>query len=237
MNTISILGVGWLGTSLVEIFTKKNILVKSSSRTNPNHYLININNFSSTVHKFLSSDILIINIPSKNIDSFKNLLSFIENSPIKKVLFVSSTSVCNIHNKYTPLLEIEKLFTGSTAFDTTIIRFGGLVGYSRNPAYFFKNNKSVINANTVVNLIHKDDCVAIIEKIISQNVWGETFNACADTHPTKKEFYTYACKSANVPLPSFAESSHNRSNTISNETLKKALHYEFIHPDLMKIKF
>jgi hypothetical protein len=40
-----------------------------------------------------------------------------------------------------------------------------------------------------VNLIHRDDCIGIINAIIEQNVWAEVFNGCADTHPFKADIH------------------------------------------------
>ena len=65
---------------------------------------------------------------------------------------------------------------------------------------------------------------------------GEVFNCCADTHPTKREFYTKAAKSIGAPIPEFVSSGAQSSKTISNEKVKRFLDYEFLHPDLMKME-
>jgi hypothetical protein len=67
-------------------------------------------------------------------------------------------------------------------------------------------------------------------------VWGEVFNCCADTHPTKREFYTQAAESIGAPVPQFADSGDRSFKIISNEKVKRFLNYEFLHPDLMKIE-
>ena len=93
------------------------------------------------------------------------------------------------------------------------------------------------NSGARVNLIHRDDCIAIIVQIILQDIWGGDFNACADTHPTKTEFYTQAAVTTGYPVPTFEHSTSPSFKIISNRKLKNLLHYEFIHPDLMKISF
>ncbi|MFT5748934.1 MAG: NAD dependent epimerase/dehydratase family enzyme, partial [Ancylomarina sp.] len=92
------------------------------------------------------------------------------------------------------------------------------------------------NADAPVNLIHRDDCIQIINEVINQDVWNEIFNCTADTHPSKKEFYTKAAERIGVPLPIFdeEEGSHSSFKLITNDKLKRRLNYEFIHPDLMK---
>jgi len=211
-------------------------------------YIIDMGQLLDNTQQFLQSTILIICIPSKNIGNFGSLLAEIKKSTIEKVLLVSSTSIYPNNNltisesddmelTYSSLRRIEKLFLTCSKINTTIIRFGGLIGYTRNPAHFFSGGKVVNNPEANVNLIHRDDCIEIISQIIEQEVWGQVFNCCADTHPTRKEFYTYVSNSTGLPLPAF-ESTHLKSfKIISNKKVKKILNYEFLHADLMKIRF
>ena len=200
------------------------------------------------MQSFLQSKVLIINIPSKDIDGFKRLVNEIEQSEIESVLFISSTSVYENSNTaitesdhaesmHHPLVIIENLFRDSDNFATTVVRFGGLIGYNRHPGRFFRGNKIVANPDSGVNLIHRDDCINIIEKIVVNECWGEVFNACADSHPTKREFYTHAAMLSGVPAPTFAESGEKACKIISNAKLKRMLDYSFLYPDLMAIRF
>ena len=218
----------------------------SSIKVEP--FIVDIERLPSNLQTFLDVNILIINIPSKNIDGFIGLLKEIENSEVEKLLFVSSTSVYENKNKtisesdgeestISPLLTIENLFKNSSTMKTTIVRFGGLIGYSRNPGKFFSKGRIVHNPGSNVNLIHRDDCIEIISQIVEKEVWGEVFNCCADTHPTKREFYTNAAKSIGFPVPKFEDSGFTSFKIISNQKVKRILRYEFLHPDLMKIKF
>jgi nucleoside-diphosphate-sugar epimerase len=243
MHSISILGSGWLGFSLAkELSAKYDIKLSTKTKSkiadlvfkNIEPYLIDIDNLSQTIEEFLESDILIINIPSKNIEAFKNLAQYIEKSQIKKLIFISSTSICR--DDKSPLLSIEKIFQDMDK-KTTILRFGGLIGYGRNPANFFKNNKIVPNPQTPVNMIHRDDCISIIKEILKQDVFDEVFNCCSPTHPTKKEFYTHCAISSGLPIPLFDTVENKEGYTIIPiEKLQNKLNYKFIHLDLMKIK-
>jgi len=211
-------------------------------------FIVDIERLSSNLQTFLQANILIINIPSKSIDGFTGLLKEIEKSEVEKLLFVSSTSVYENKNrtisesdgeesKLSPLITIENLFKNSIKIKTTIVRFGGLIGYSRNPGKFFSKGRIVHNPDSNVNLIHRDDCIEIISKIVEQEVWGEVFNCCADTHPTKKAFYTQAAKSIGFPVPKFENSSSVSFKIISNKKVKQHLNYKFMYDDLMNIKF
>lgn len=136
-----------------------------------------------------------------------------------------------------PLVTIEEMFGNCSKFKTTILRFGGLIGYSRHPGRFFRNRKIVNNTDSRVNLLHRDDCIGIISKVIESEVWGEVFNCCADTHPTKREFYSQAALAIGEKTPNFADSGETSSKIVSNEKVKRVLKYTFAHPDLMKIQF
>jgi len=243
LQTISILGSGWLGLPLalelskqysIKLSTRSVEKLESLEAKNITPYIVEIDNIIQTIEEFLEADILIINIPSKNIESFKNLSQYIEKSQIKKLILISSTSVCR--DEKSPLLSIEKIFQDMDK-KTTILRFGGLIGYGRNPANFFKNNKIVPNPQTPVNMIHRDDCIAIIQEILKQDVFDEVFNCCSPTHSTKKEFYTYCAISSGLPIPTFDTVENKEQYTIiPTEKLLNKLNYQFIHPDLMKIK-
>ncbi len=208
-------------------------------------FTIDIGKLQNNIQTFLQANVLIINIPS---DDFSNLIKEIEKSEIDKVLFVSSTSVYENNNKTiseqdgaesitSPLFTIENLFRNNGKFKTTIVRFGGLIGYSRNPGKFFSSGRPVHNPDSNVNLIHRDDCIKIISQIVEQDIWGEAFNCCADTHPTKREFYTKTAKSIGVPPPEFVNADSISFKIISNQKVKQILNYEFLHADLMKIIF
>lgn len=258
MKTISILGSGWLGFPLARHFVKAGNLVKASTTSESrmsdlksigaDPFIVNIDLLTNNVQNFLQANILIINIPSKNVAGFRHLVDQIGASEIENVLYVSSTSVYeNIDKTITesdsgfyspgPLLDIEDLFKHWGSDRTTIVRFGGLIGYRRHPGRFFRPGRNVQNPESPVNLIHQDDCIGIISRIVEQKVWGEVLNCCADTHPTKREFYTQAVESIGAGLPEFEELNPGSGKLISNKKVKQLLNYKFKYPDLMKIEF
>ena len=254
---ISILGSGWLGLPLAEHFVQAGYDVKASTRSedrisvieacDANGFIVDTENLSDNIQDFLNSNTLIINITSKNVNAFENLIQEIEFSAIDKVLFVSSTSVYknlnrvvsedeNAEDQSNTLFQIEQLFCNNNKFTTTVLRFAGLIGYERHPGRWF-TSKPVAQAGMPVNLIHRDDCVSIIDKIIELSVWGEVLNASADTHPTRREFYTWARSLLNLDPPEFTNDQQPEYKVVSNEKLKRELKYNFIHPDLMAINF
>ena len=253
MKRVSVLGCGWLGKPLSISLLDEGYSVKGSTTTeeklellemnNITPYIVNISEFEE-FDSFLNSDILIISITSKDLDGFQNLISQIESSDVQKVIFISSTSVYGRLNKVmteedvvlkTPLTEIEDLFRQNNFFETTIIRFAGLFGDERHPSNWFKNGRKIPQPKGFVNMIHKEDCIEIIHTIIDQNCWGQTFNACSNHHPTRREFYTIAKLSNDFEVPEFEDNDVYEWKIISSKKLQDMLDYTFIHDDLLSI--
>lgn len=210
---------------------------------------------SDSITDFLAdSQILIIDIPPKLrgnssenfVAKIATLIPFVENSTIEKVLFVSSTSVYGEDNELvteaTPLNPdseggrqlaiVESLLQKNSRFETTILRFGGLIGDDRNPVRFLSGRENIENPYAPINLIHQDDCIGIIEKIIELDSWNKTYNAVAPFHPTRKEYYTQKAADLNLALPKFVPSNTMAGKTILSDTLKNSLQYSFIKPTL-----
>lgn len=210
---------------------------------------------SASVVDFLAdSQILIINIPPKlrggSTENFvakiTTLLPFVENSTVEKVLFVSSTSVYGEDNEFVTeasvlnpdteggrqLAIVENVLQKNSRFQSTILRFGGLISDDRNPVWFLSGRENIENPDAPINLIHQDDCIGIIEKIIALNSWDETYNAVAPFHPTRQEYYTQKASELNLALPKFAALNTIVGKTILNNKLIEALDYSFIKPTL-----
>jgi len=262
MIKISLLGCGWLGLPLAKSLLEKGFLVNGSTTSEDKisllkaagicPFLISLggNEIGSEMDLFLqNSAILIIAIPpklrSESSDNFvvkiKNLLPFIENSSVKKVLFVSSTSVyaddnLTVTEAINPkpntengkqLLSTELLLQNNKNFHTTIVRFGGLIGIDRHPIAFLSGRKNIENPEAPINLIHQKDCIGVIKSIIEKECWNETFNAVAPFHPTRKTYYTQKAIERNLPLPEFDESKPSIGKIISSNKVEQILDYQF----------
>ncbi|TNE27834.1 MAG: NAD-dependent epimerase/dehydratase family protein [Bacteroidetes bacterium] len=250
---ISILGCGWLGSALAtelirsgyEVAGSTTSLEKMSdlSEAGIKPFLIDISSIDSTIQNFLSAEILIVAITSKNIEHFVDLIECLEASQVQKVLFISSTSVYPNTNEVvtestntllSPLVEIEQLFTSNPSFHSTILRFGGLFGYDRKPGNFVRSKKRIPNPEGYINFIHRDDCIAIIGEIIKQNAWDEIFNACSDSHPKRRDFYRKEARKIGLDSIEFDEDSKNEFKIVNSEKLKAHLGYSFKYSDLME---
>lgn len=215
---------------------------------------INENEIVGNIEVFLeTSEILIIDIPPKlrgnSTENFvakiKTILPYIEQSTIEKVIFISSTSVyednnseVNENTKPQPetesgkqLLESEQLLVSNTYFQTTIVRFGGLIGEDRNPVKMLSGKQNIQNPEAPINLIHQNDCIGIIQKIIETESYNEIFNAVMPFHPTRKEYYTKKALAMNLPLPEFDYSKPSIGKKILSNKIETILEYTFLVPN------
>lgn len=202
---------------------------------------------------FFNCNVLVISIPPRRIEGIEQyyptqigqLIPFLLKFGIQKVIFISSTSVypenfgtakeedLNIPDKASgkALILAENLLKNLADFETTIVRFGGLIGADRNPARFLLKSAQPI-ANAPVNLIHQDDCIGIISAIVDQNLWGETLNACCPEHPLKKDFYGKAARISGLPVPMVSEKAE-AYKIIDSSKLIRLLNYQFKYPSPM----
>jgi nucleoside-diphosphate-sugar epimerase len=129
------------------------------------------------------------------------------------------------------VLAAEKRLMDDPAFATTIVRFGGLYGGDRHPGRFLAGRSNVGRPEAPVNLIHRDDCVALLATLIDQDVRNEVFNACADAHPTRRAIYTRAAEVLGLEPPTFDASDDTTGKIVDNQKVKARCGYEFRHPD------
>jgi NAD dependent epimerase/dehydratase family enzyme len=88
------------------------------------------------------------------------------------------------------------------------------------------------NADAPVNLIHQDDCIGIILKIIEADYWNETFNAVAPSHPSRELYYTQKAMDLNLALPKFNSERNSVGKIILSARIENVLKYTFTKPNL-----
>jgi len=213
--------------------------------------------FIERERSFFKADVLVLNIPPgrghDNVIDYhtrqiKAIIEMVKDSTINFVIFISSTSVYPSYpgtvtekdavpgsagrDSGNALLKAEQMLIDATSFETTVLRFGGLYGSDRHPAKYMAGKQNLPKANAPVNLIHRDDCIAIITQIIEEHITGEVFNAVSDGHPTRQDYYTKAAKTLGLEPPIFDQDQTDKNYKIVDSTkLKKRLPYTFMYPD------
>lgn len=260
---ISILGCGWLGFPLGKRLVAENYSLKGSSTSA--HKIHDLANAKITPYKiqlfedgimgdmdaFLSwSSILIIDIPPglrKNpklnfTKKIQKCIPYIENSGIKNIIFISSTSVFEDQENFPEYTEeskpngtseagkqlyaCEKLLQKNKNFNTTIVRFGGLISQDRHPVTMLSGKTDLKNGEAPVNLIQREDCIELLLKIIENDEFGTVFNAAYPEHPRKSEYYAKEAQSRNIKAPEYDQNKPSKGKIISSMNLAK-IGFEF----------
>ena len=261
---ISILGCGWLGLPLAKKLIEVGHTVNGSTTSRDKMrflseegivpYKIQVfeEGIQGDISSFLgNSEVLIIDIPPglrkdpevNFVAKIGRLKSYIEKYGIKKVLFVSATSVYEDGKDFPvyteedapngtaenakQLVGAEELLKASKKFETSVLRFGGLIGPGRHPVKYLSGKSNLKDPEAPVNLIHLEDCIGIIEAIIEKEAWGETFHGVYPEHPTRKDYYSKAAEKKGLASMSFNEDLPSKGKRIESVNLDEILGYEF----------
>jgi nucleoside-diphosphate-sugar epimerase len=256
------MGCGWLGLPLAKSLIQAGYHVHGSTtnkdkldtleqeKIKPFMVILGEESVTGSITEFLDRlDVLIINIPPKlrgnNNESYVLKMKFLHNqigkSSIKKILFVSSTSVYGAAEgevtEDTPpmpvtesgrqLLEAEKIFQNDKSLQTAIIRFGGLIGPDRHPVTMLSGKEGLTNGNDPVNLIHLYDCIHLIKTVIENNWWNQIFNGVYPDHPLKRDYYSHIADKNSLSRPQYLPSEFNKIGKIiiSRNFLNKNVHF------------
>lgn len=171
---------------------------------------------------------------------------------IRQVLFTSSTGIYGnqqgIVTEGSPLqpvtasgkalVKVERLLRESYTNQATILRLAGLVGGNRQPGRWFAGKEEVPGGEQLINLVHQEDVLAVMERILIDAHWGSTLNICADEHPTKAVFYPLASKAIGLVAPTFITNMEQPQGKIIDNTRGKALlGVAYRYPDPLSFPF
>lgn len=249
MKTISILGTGWLGYALANKL-KNDFNVKVSIRTNEKKeeyinegldpYLLNEENLDS-LDELLECDYLFINFPPSKSNNYleflNNIYSHKNISKIKKLIFISSTSIYpneqtifnedfEIRNPISQkVYDAEVLIKNST---DVIFRCSGLMGSNRIAGKYFAG-KALDSEDVKVNYVHRDDVISATIFAIKNDIKG-IFNLCASSHPSRKEVYLLNAKKYNFEKPIFENKKEYKNRIIDGSKIEK-LGFEYKYPN------
>lgn len=193
--------------------------------------------------------IVIVNVPPKlrsvkkenYVRKMQLLKGAISDSVVQKVIFVSSSSVYgDIEGEVTEeteplpstesgrqLLLSEEVFRTNNEFQTTVIRFGGLIGDGRHPINMLSGREGLLNGHHPINLIHLNDCIGIIQAIIENNWWNETFNGVYPYHPKKKDYYILEAKKRGLQVPDYKEDNLKKGKIVRPNRLISVKNHTF----------
>lgn len=173
------------------------------------------------------ADLLFLNIPpgrksfaaERFVGNMRQLIRYARHQGVSRCIFISTTSVYGDKSRtvyeYSAVepvtqsaqahVDLERIVREVFAKDGAILRLSGLIGGERHPARFMAGRKNIENGQQRVNLVHRDDVIAAVEKLIELDKFGQTYHLSATDHPTRAEYYTQAAKALNLPVPEFLD--------------------------------
>ncbi|MCJ8321113.1 MAG: NAD(P)H-binding protein [Colwellia sp.] len=187
-------------------------------------------------------------------EKIKQLVSAAEIAGVQQIILISSTAVYNglsgsvdeqtlldfTADKVQIIHEAEQHVINFSRH-ANVIRLAGLIGPDRHPGRFLSAKKLFPNPAGVVNMIHQQDAVGVIEAVLNiqhQPIPNKAiFNGVSDTHVTRKEFYQIAAQVLNLPKPQFISVKNSDKQGVSKEILgdkaKELLKVSFVYNDLI----
>ncbi len=256
-HTISIIGCGWLGTPLAQALIQHGFVVRgSTTRVEKKEELQSLGvdvsvgtlspHWQGEDRKLWDSDLFVMMVPprvSKNGVSFplsqlKEVLSKIKS---RRFIYVSSTSVlgedCGAVDEHSAchpesdsgkaLYEVEKSLRKKNFKDSMVVRLGGLFGGDRQPAKSLSGKKNVPRPFASVNLIDRDQAVALLVHLCRFPLWGETFHGVLPLNVSRKYYYEKVCLKNNWDPPEFDLLDHRIGKTVSSEWTQSVLGFKF----------
>ena len=252
MKSISILGAGWLGFSLGEKLLQLNYQVNASTthaeklsvfeQAGFKPFLIQLND-AAEIDQTFWTETLILSFPPGKSGDYSSYAIKVEHilkqlpETCKRVIMISSTSVYpkktghwkedQLFDAETPeaqsILNAEEAVLSSNK-QAIILRLSGLVGYDRNPARF---GTSRLPANEPVNMIHRDDAIGVIIRLLELEHIEGIFNVCSPAHPSRQSFYEAGAKAMGIESPSLQTSIDALKRTIDCRKLIAETQYVF----------
>lgn len=219
-------------------------------------YLVHFSDVESIpdLKKFFDAETLIITIPPgrrnpTGYDNYRKMVDYLRmhlpDSQVSKLILISSTSVYPESNVIVD--EFSDIFPGTESgqlmADSEIqlselnvnfisLRLAGLIGPGRMPGRFFAGKSQVPNGLAPVNLIHLNDVLGIVNRLVKEQNATGIYNGCAPSHPGRKEFYSLAAEIEGLEKPHFI-SEKTAWKIVSSSRLTEELNYQFEIPSLL----
>ncbi len=192
---------------------------------------------TETLCHYLPNATLLLNIPpgrkSTHLETFTaNMLELVDaavSAGVAHIVFISTTSVygdstdehLNEDSATAPQTASAKahvaienyLLAKRDQIDVSIIRLAGLVGPDRHPARSL-SGRQLDAGNKRINLVHIQDVVSALKKIIGSTPINGTLHLCSLSHPKRGVYYVDAAKAMHIEAPCFADTDNEPAGKV-----------------------
>jgi nucleoside-diphosphate-sugar epimerase len=172
-----------------------------------------------------------------------SITRLLEHVGVHSMIFVSSTGVFGasqtVVDEHTPpqpdtpqgeqLLKCEQWLRRNFKGRVDVLRPAGLVSKGRHPGRFLAGKTDVKGPMHPVNLVHRDDLIAITRAILNASGPGRTYHAVAPMHPAKMEYYTAASQLLQLPLPLFDLTDRSTGRMVLGDHTSAILHIDYTY--------
>ena len=230
MQKVSIIGLGWLGLPLAKRLMASGVSVLGSSSQLASCQRLQAQGLEchhwhsqqmAQLPSALCTDTVILTLPPSRCPDYlrvlANLLQQLVQAGCQRLIYIGSTAIYGAsaigdeaHSAQTDsprgerMAEAEALVRNSGIPAWCLIRAAGLIGPQRHPGHFLAGRDGG-DGLAPINLVHGEDVIGIVLAVLHQQAWGEIFNACAPSHPSRREFYGRACRLIDREPPGFSE--------------------------------
>lgn len=254
-QSLHIMGLGWLGLPLAKQLHEQGMRISGTvtSKEKQKKLLsegIDADTFDlytpfSTQYKSNKTLIkrrfnnasLVLNIPpgrqqfnkDKYVSSMLNLIDVAMEAGLKKLIFISTTSVYGNESgtiTNTSLLkpstdsgkaheQIENHLIHTYPNRFKILRPSGLIGPNidasiRHPIFTLCHKKNIAKGLDPVNLVHQADLIQAITALLVKDTISSAYNLAALEHPSRKDYYTWCAQQLDLPMPEFMDDTKKR---------------------------
>ena len=92
---------------------------------------------------------------------------------------------------------------------------------------YLAGRSGLANPLGAVNLIHLEDCLKVIKKVLKNDIFGEVYNAVFPLNPPKEQYYQQKAREMELELPQFDHSRPSVGKVISASKVMRQLGVEF----------
>ncbi len=192
------------------------------------------------------------------LEGTKNLLHWLSANPPKKFIYTSSTSVYGqtdgmpvkesastmpVNETSQILVQTEKLLLQAfqtSKFPAVILRVAGIYGPGRGHLFqqYLKDEARIHGkGDRIINMIHLDDAVGVVQAALKGAQLGEVYNVVDDEPVSQLNFYRWLGEALGKDMPpqaTEAESAERKrgltNKKVANRKLKMELGYQYVHP-------
>lgn len=251
MSRVCIVGMGWLGLQLANKLKAAGheLLGTVTSKEKQQRlnqefkkvFELNINHYEdSELVQLDNIDCYIFTIPPSAADNYGEdmihlIAKLINISPSAKIIYTSSSSVYGSQprtvteesetlpesNNGVEIVKIEQFLRNHFRERSSILRLVGLVGKNRHPIKYLSGKSDLKKGKAPVNLVHAEDICDLVEHLIQKSINSGIYNVCCPEHPIKEEYYTWAAKQLQLPLPNFNPFDSQLDKIVNCNAIKK----------------